>query len=161
MSKWRICLCLLFSTLAFSCAGSEPSESPPNVVLILCDDLGFSDLGCYGGEISTPNLDRLSTEGMRFTQFYNDAKCTQTRAALLGGLYHHQSNNLITRNHVTIAEVLQKAGYHTYMVGKWHLGRYSASKPETWTVDDQPTRRGFDQYFGFLTGAINFFTGQE
>jgi arylsulfatase len=130
-------------------------------VLILCDDLGFSDLGSYGGEISTPNLDRLSAEGMRFTQFYNDAKCTQTRAALLSGLYHHQSNNLITRNHVTIAEVLQQTGYQTYMVGKWHLGRYSASKPETWTVEDQPTRRGFDKYFGFLTGAINFFTGQE
>ncbi len=161
MSSWRICLCLLFSALAFGCTGSEPAKPRPNVVLILCDDLGFSDLGCYGSEISTPNLDRLSTEGMRFTQFYNDAKCTQTRAALLTGLYHHQSNNLITRNHVTVAEALQQAGYQTYMVGKWHLGRYSASKPETWTVDDQPTRRGFDQYFGFLTGAINFYTGQE
>jgi arylsulfatase len=152
------CLGLSLVILTFACADGV---TRPNVVLILCDDLGFSDLGCYGGEISTPNLDRLATEGMRFSQFYNDGKCTQTRAALLSGLYYHQSNNLITRNHVTLAEVLQQAGYQTLMVGKWHVGCYSVSKPETWSVEDQPTRRGFDRYFGFLTGAINFFSGRE
>jgi arylsulfatase len=98
---------------------------------------------------------------MLFTQFYNDGKCTQTRAALLTGLFHHQSNEMMAPNHVTLAEVLRRVGYQTFMVGKWHVGRYSVSQPETWTISDQPTRRGFDRYFGFLTGAINFFDGRE
>jgi arylsulfatase len=127
----------------------------------MADDLGFSDIGCYGGEIETPNLDRLAAEGIRFTQFYNNAKCTQTRAALLSGLYHHQTDNLKIRNHVTIAEALGAAGYDTLMVGKWHLGSYASNKESSWEKRDQPTRRGFSRYFGFLTGAINFFTGRD
>ena len=112
-------------------------NAKPNVVLILADDMGFSDLGCYGGEIATPNLDRLAADGLRFTQFYNTARCCPTRASLLTGLYPHQAGvGIMTDdsgpegyagnlNHrcVTIAEVLKAAGYRTYMSGKWHVAR--------------------------------------
>lgn len=122
------------------------ADDRPNIVVIMCDDLGFSDIGCYGGEIDTPNLDQLAANGLRFTDFHNDAKCSQTRAALMTGLWHHQSNMLRKAGNVTLAEVLKEAGYATLMVGKWHL-------------HGNPVHRGFDQYFGFLSGCINFFTG--
>ncbi len=125
------------------------AQPKPNIIVIVADDLGYSDLGCYGGEIQTPHLDRLAKEGIRFTQFYNNAKCTQTRAALLSGLYHHQTQqSLKTPNHVTMAEVLKDSGYRTLMSGKWHLSK-------------TPLDRGFDRYFGFLNGAVNFFTGMN
>lgn len=123
-------------------------EDRPNIVIILCDDMGFSDLGCYGGEIDTPNLDRLAASGLRFTDFHNNAKCSETRASLLTGLWHQQSKNLRKPGHVTMAEVLREAGYTTLMSGKWHLA-------------GTPPQRGFDRYFGFLSGAINFFTGKD
>lgn len=131
-------------------AALEPvaAAERPNIVLIMADDLGYSDIGCYGGEIATPHLDRMAAEGLRFTRFYNNAKCSETRAALLTGLYHHQSRNLRKPNHVTLAEVLQEAGYSTQMVGKWH-------------VASTPPKRGFERYFGFLGGAVNFFTGLD
>ncbi len=121
-------------------AAKQPER--PNIVLILCDDMGYSDIGCYGGEIETPHLDTLAEQGMRFLSFYNNAKCTQTRAALLSGLYHMQTSNLRKPNYVTLAEVLRKAGYTTLMAGKWHVGNW---KRETAT----PTQRGFDRYFGY------------
>ena len=136
-------LCLL---LACESDSTIMSDSRPNIILIMADDLGYSDLGAYGGEINTPHLDRLAAEGMQFTQFYNNAKCTESRAALLSGVYHHQTNNFKIQNHVTLAEVLKDAGYATMMSGKWHL-------PEN------PIDRGFDRYFGFLVGAVNFYTG--
>ncbi len=139
---------LLILALFVASGQATVADDRPNFVVILCDDLGYSDIGCYGGEIATPHLDRLAKEGLRFTQFYNNAKCTQTRAALLTGLYHHQSNNLKVPNHVTLAEVLKSAGYSTMMAGKWH-------------VDSTPPERGFDRYFGFLSGAANFFTGAD
>ncbi len=114
----------------------------------MADDLGYSDIGAYGGEIDTPHLDRLAAEGIQFTQFYNNAKCTESRAALLSGVYHHQSKNFSIPNHVTLAEVLHEAGYTTLMSGKWHL-------------PGNPVDRGFDRYFGFLVGAVNFFTGMQ
>lgn len=121
----------------------------PNVVLILCDDLGFSDLGCYGGEIRTPNLDRLAAKGMRFTQFYNCAVCVTTRAALTTGLYPRQGKGgLLRRNMVTLGEVLREAGYATALVGKWHLGS---------TAPKRPIDRGFDEYYGLLSGCANYF----
>ena len=123
-------------------------DQRPNIVIILCDDLGFSDLGCYGGEIDTPHLDQLAAAGLRFTDFHNNAKCSETRASLLTGLWHHQSENLQQPGHVTIAEVLRTAGYRTLMSGKWHLAA-------------TPLDRGFDRYFGFLGGSINFFTGLD
>lgn len=110
--------------------------------------MGFSDIGCYGGEIDTPNLDRLAQGGLRFTDFHNNAKCSETRASLLTGLWHHQSKNLQKTGSVTIAEVLKSAGYTTLMSGKWHVAQ-------------TPPDRGFDRYFGFLSGCINFFTGED
>ena len=130
---------------------SDASAAParPNVVLILCDDLGFSDLGCYGGEIRTPNLDRLAAEGMRFTQFYNCAVCVTTRAALTTGLHPRQGEaGLLRRNMVTLGEVLREAGYATALVGKWHLGS---------TTPKRPIDRGFDEYYGLLSGCSNYF----
>ena len=137
---------LLFCFFAF--VSYISADDRPNIVLILCDDMGFSDLGCYGGEIDTPNLDQLAANGLRFTDFHNDAKCSQTRAALMTGLWHHQSDMLKKPGNVTIAEVLRDAGYSTQMSGKWHL-------------QGNPMDRGFDRYFGFLSGCINFFTGVD
>src|SRR6476660_8306495 len=115
-------------------AAQRPAR--PNIILVLADDLGFSDLGCYGSEIATPHLDRLAAEGARFSQFYNCARCCPTRAALLTGLYPHQAGvGHMVGNHgypsyqgylndrcVTIAEALKGAGYRTLMSGKWHVG---------------------------------------
>ena len=98
----------------------------PNIVLIMADDMGFSEVGCYGGEVRTPNLDRLAAEGLRFTQFYNCARCCPTRASLMTGQYPHtvglvRNGRSLTRNGVTIAEALKPAGYSSAMAGKWHL----------------------------------------
>jgi arylsulfatase len=122
----------------------EPDRKRPNIVLILADDLGYSDLGCYGGEIETPNLDAMAAKGLRFSQFYNCAKCSPTRTSILTGLYHQQTNVGQGKNCVTIAEVLRQAGYTTLAAGKWHVG-------------GTPMDRGFDRYFGMLGGACNYF----
>jgi len=147
------------------------SDSRPNIVLILADDMGFSDLGSYGSEIKTPNLDNLAVNGIRFREFYNQARCMPTRASLLTGRYPHQagvggmepdrgfpgySGNL---NHesVTLAEALRINGYRTYMAGKWHLTRHNM-KDET--VDDKfnwPLQRGFDRFYGTILGAGSFY----
>lgn len=133
----------------------------PNILLIMADDMGFSDIGCYGGEIQTPNLDRLAGNGLRFTQFYNAARCCPTRASLLTGLYPHQAGvgamvsdlgrpayqGYLNDRCVTIAEALKQGGYRTYMSGKWHVGE----EPEHW-----PRRRGFDRYFGLISGASSY-----
>jgi len=138
----------------------------PNVVLMVADDMGFSDPGCYGGEIRTPNLDALAARGVRFSQFYNGARCSPSRASLLTGLHPHQTGIGIltnddrprgypgTLNHrcVTIAEVLKAAGYRTAMSGKWHLSADIKVPGDAW-----PTRRGFDRYFGTLTGCGSYF----
>ena len=124
-------------------------DARPNIVLILADDLGWSDLGCYGGEIPTPHLDRLAAEGLRFTQFYNNSVCGPSRASLLTGLYAQRIGHSGKKwneatdysRSVTFGEVLQRAGYHTMMVGKWQ-------------DPDLPVTRGFDRYFGPLTGGI-------
>ena len=146
----------IFFLLVFTaCEKPAKQTSKPNIIMIMADDLGYADLGCYGSEIHTPNLDRMASEGMRMTQFYNTAKCTETRATLLTGLYHQQTDNLKrSDNNITIAEGLQQAGYRTILSGKWHLGDWKA---ETNT----PNERGFDEYFGFLAGAINFYTGRD
>src|SRR5262245_53191758 len=137
------------------------AERQPNIVIILADDLGYSDLGCYGGEIRTPNLDALASGGLRFTQFYNGARCCPTRASLLTGLYPHQAGvgdmtgdagarfpgyrGRLNDGCVTIPDVLRAAGYRTYMVGKWHLGG-----------DPGPIRRGFDEFYGMIGGFNTF-----
>jgi arylsulfatase A-like enzyme len=118
----------------------------PNIVMIMADDLGFADIGCYGSEIKTPNLDALAAEGLRFSSFYNTAKCHSSRVSLLTGLYCDQAGGARLNRGATFAEVLGKAGYSTSMVGKWHL-------------QQQPTDFGFERYWGHLSGATNFFTG--
>src|SRR3954454_8847205 len=132
----------LATTLHAQAVPPLPTTRPaPNIILILADDMGFSDVGCYGGEIRTPNIDRLATEGVRFTQFYNMARCCPTRAALLTGLYPHQAGigamnqdlgkpayrGELNDRCVTIAEVLRDTGYRTAMVGKWHLSHLTIS----------------------------------
>jgi len=140
----------------------------PNIILIMSDDMGFSDLGCYGGEIHTPNLDSLAAEGLRLTQFYNCARCCPTRAALLTGLYPHQAGighmmqdrgwpayrGDLSPHCVTIAQVLKQAGYATYMVGKWHVTRFNS--PEG-PKHNWPRQRGFDRFFGTLMGAGSYY----
>ncbi len=146
----RILFLLIF---VFSNAAS--SAERPNFLLILCDDLGFSDIGCYGGEIRTPNLDQLAAEGMRFSQFYNCAVCVTTRASLYTGLYPRLGGKgklsiggLLQPNMVTLGSVLQQAGYQTAMTGKWHLGNQSPKRP----ID-----RGFGEFYGLLDGCSSFF----
>ncbi len=125
------------------------AQERPNIVLIMCDDMGWSDIGCYGGDVRTPNLDRLASEGLRFTQFYNCAKCTTTRAALLTGQYPRQkSGPLLKESMVTLGEALGRAGYQTTLTGKWHLG---ANAPR------RPVDRGFQEYYGLMDGCCNFF----
>jgi arylsulfatase len=142
-------------------AQNQPAR--PNIIVILADDLGYSDLSCYGGEINTPHLDGLAKGGLRFTQFYNSARCCPTRAALLTGLYPHQAGiGLMTGDAgekfpgyrgtlqprtVTLAEVLKSAGYRTAMSGKWHVGDRLS-----------PIERGFDDFYGFTRGyAVDSF----
>ena len=120
----------------------------PNVVVIMVDDMGYSDLGCYGSEIQTPHLDALAKGGIRFSQFYNTAKCHSSRVCLLTGQYCHAAGNTSLSNAITSAEVLADGGYFTAMTGKWHLKQ-------------QPTDFGFQRYFGHLSGACNFFKGDK
>ncbi len=140
----------------------------PNIVLIMSDDMGFSDLGCYGGEISTPNLNRLAANGLRFTQFYNTARCCPTRASLMTGLYQHQAGighmmadrgfpayrGDLNDRCVTIAQVLKPAGYRTYMTGKWHVTHYAGKDgpKHNW-----PLQRGYEKFYGTITGAGSFY----
>jgi arylsulfatase len=143
----RLARSLLALAVAVFALG-KPAAARPNIVLIMADDLGFADLGCYGSEIETPNLDALAAGGVRFTQFYNTAKCHSSRVDLLTGMYCGQAGNESLSRGATIAEVLKPAGYHTLMVGKWHLKA-------------EPTDRGFERYWGHLSGATNFFTGDN
>lgn len=159
----------LFSLSILLACENKPSkkeDSRPNVIVVLVDDMGFSDIGCYGGEIETPNIDSLGANGLRFTQFYNAARCCPSRASLLTGLYPHQAGmggmvathgrvrepgayqGWLSQNAVTIAEVLKQEGYNTYMSGKWHVGEDSL---------DWPVQRGFDKYFGLISGACSYF----
>lgn len=138
----------LISLLLLVSAAAGFAAERPNIVLIMVDDLGFSDFGCYGGEIETPNIDALAANGLRFRNFYNTAKCHSSRVSLLTGLYCNQAGSNALNRGVTIAEVLGQAGYSTNMVGKWHLSK-------------EPTDRGFDRYWGHLSGATNFFTGDD
>jgi arylsulfatase A-like enzyme len=159
----------LLALLLIPAAASTFAAERPNVIVILSDDMGFSDLGCYGSEIATPNLDSLAKGGVRFTQFYNTARCCPTRASLLTGLHPHQAGmghmtvgrvvpdgfmGNLNKRCVTIAEALKPAGYRTYMTGKWHVAR--ESKPDG-PKDTWPLQRGFDRFYGTLDGAGSFY----
>ena len=142
----------------------------PHIVLIMADDMGFSDISPYGGEIRTPTLDGLAAGGLRFTQFYNTARCCPTRASLITGLYPHQAGvghmmndrglpgyrGDLNRNCMTIAEVLKTAGYRTYMTGKWHVTRFVNPKDDG-EKHNWPLQRGFDRFFGTIHGAGSFY----
>jgi arylsulfatase len=165
-------LCVLITGSCGHPAGEEEkSFQQPNILIIMADDMGFSDLGCYGGEVHTPNIDRLAASGIRYTQFYNTGRCCPTRASLLTGLYSHQTGmgwmtaadlghegytGEINMQCLTLGEVLKEAGYATYMVGKWHVTSDRHIGPEgpkeTW-----PLQRGFDKFYGPHHGGGSYF----
>ncbi len=161
-------------------------DNRPNIIIILADDLGFSDIGCYGGEINTPNLDYLAQNGVRFTNFYNTSRCCPSRASLLTGMYNHDAGigemtedrhlpgyrGHLTDSVVTIAEVLKAAGYHTAVSGKWHVSntvvQSTAEEQLKWLdhqsyhpffspVEQYPVNRGFEKYFGNIWGVVDYF----
>jgi len=151
----RLLLSIGFLFLGLTADGLTASSiaARPNIVLIMADDLGFSDLGCYGGEIDTPNLDRLAGEGMRFSQFYNCAVCCTTRASLLTGLHPRRvMGRMLNDNMTTLAEVAKSAGYRTSLVGKWH---FPVTKPTD--KNRLSTRRGFEVFYGLAAGCCNYF----
>ena len=163
--RWLLLLPLLSS--CFRPDRPVTDAAPPNIILILADDMGYSDIGCYGSEIATPNLDRLAAGGLKFRHFYNAARCCPTRAALLTGQYPHTAGvgrmvsdrasepepgpyqGYLREDLPTVAERLRDEGYATYMSGKWHVGE----RPDHW-----PLRRGFDRYFGLISGASSYYT---
>ncbi len=139
-----------------------PQKKKPNIIIILADDMGYSDIGCFGSDVQTPNLNEMAKGGLKMTQFYNASRCCPTRASLLTGLYQHQAGvgdmmntrpqpayqGYLNQNCVTIAEAIKTGGYNTLMAGKWHVGQ----APEHW-----PVKRGFDHYFGLIDGAMSYF----
>lgn len=167
VSRFLVPLSLLLplTPMALSAAPARP-----NIVVIMSDDMGFSDLGCYGGEIATPHLDALAAGGLQFTQFYNCARCCPTRASLLSGLYPHQAGvghmmeddgaehpgyrGNLNRSSRTIAEMLKLASYRTYAVGKWHVTRHAGKDGPK---DNWPLARGFDRYYGTIHGAGSYY----
>jgi arylsulfatase A-like enzyme len=177
-------LCVIYAAVSRANAASRP-----NVIIILADDMGFADLGCYGSEIHTPNIDKMASEGLRFAQFYNMARCCPTRASIMTGLYPHQAGigamnqklgtkpqyegELDNDHSVTVAEVLRDAGYHTGMVGKWHLVHLSIAAlpqgeakaalnfqsdvPISPSEADWPYNRGFEEHWGTIAGVEDYY----
>ncbi|MGV3639695.1 MAG: arylsulfatase [Adhaeribacter sp.] len=163
----------LGAVLALSCsfpAFAQKNNTRPNIVVILADDLGYSDLGCYGSEIATPNIDKLASQGTRFKQFYNTGRCCPTRATLLTGLYPHKTGlghmtgfdqkqpgyrGELNNQCVTIAESLKPASYSTYLSGKWHV--CTNTKDEKGDLHNWPLQRGFDKFFGILNSSASYF----
>ncbi|MEX2593168.1 MAG: sulfatase-like hydrolase/transferase, partial [Anditalea sp.] len=174
-TAFTLLACLLHTWL-FSAVWAQKR---PNILIIMADDMGYSDLGSFGGEIATPNLDKLAEEGIKFTQFYNAARCCPTRASLLTGLYPHQVGiggmthdrglpayrGDLSNQCVTIAEVLKNSGYHTFMSGKWHVTKH-VDIWRIWLTEDQkirtskhnwPVQQGFDTFFGTIHGAGSYY----
>ena len=159
---------LLASVLLLLATAAKPTnvKQRPNIIYILVDDMGYSDIGCYGSEINTPNIDQLANNGIKLRSFYNNARCCPTRASLLTGQYPHtvgmgdmvtlakspitpgSYQGFLDNRYPTIAEQLKKAGYNTYMTGKWHVGERSQHWPLT---------RGFEHYFGLISGASSYY----
>ena len=170
MKRLDLCLIVLLLPWFFVNLNRVDASERPNIIYILSDDMGFSDLGCYGGEIATPNLDSLAAAGLRFTQFYNTARCCPTRASLLTGLYPHQAGighmvdskkggpgyqNDLNRSSITIAQALQSAGYRSYAVGKWHVTPIPKDGSEP-ARHNWPLQRGFQRFYGTIHGAGSF-----
>ena len=170
--NFDIKLYLVLLSLVFGAAFSQPKKAnakKPNVIVILTDDMGFSDIGCFGSEIKTPNIDKLAANGISFTHFYNTARCSPSRASLMTGLYPHQAGMGFLSNYnyaeegyvddlskkaVTLAEVFKQAGYATYMSGKWHLNKEQSIPNDR---SNWPLQRGFDRFFGMLIGSGSFY----
>lgn len=157
--------------LPLLCALHAQADNRPNIIVIMTDDMGYSDLGCYGSEIRTPNIDYLAQNGLRFTQFYNCGRSCPTRASILTGLYAHQAGvgemvndrhlsgyrGNLSKHSVTIAEVMKSAGYHTYMSGKWHVTNVPYGEDMNKAAKDNwPLQRGFERFYGTLHGAGSF-----
>ena len=171
--KTQIVFCITLALAAMTCFPAHAAKKP-NVIIILADDLGYSDIGCYGSEIATPHLDGLAANGLRFSQFYNTSRCCPTRASILTGLYPHQVNmgfmvdsgnkareigndayaGDLNKTTPTIAEILRPAGYRTYASGKWHVVKKPITEQDT---SNWPLQRGFDRYYGILDGSCNLF----
>ena len=155
--RTKLFVCFAHFLLAGCLSGFAAEAAPPNIVLTLVDDMGYSDLGAYGGEVDTPHIDALAANGLRFTQNYNSARCCPSRAPMLTGLYSQQAGiadftgpdrsatkgpayrGKLSKQSVTLAEVLKGAGYNTYCVGKWHVGK-----------NEPPHLRGFDEFYGYI-----------
>ena len=173
--KNSCCHTVLFLVLMSLVAELATSQSKkinskkPNVIVILTDDMGYSDIGCFGSEIKTPNIDKLADNGLRFTHFYNTARCSPSRASLMTGLYPHQAGmgflsnynydeagyiDDLSKNAVTMAEVFKQKGYATYMSGKWHLNKEKSIPKDR---SNWPLQRGFDRFFGMLIGSGSFY----
>ncbi len=166
----RVSACLVIGLFVGCLTHSVRADSQPNILVILSDDMGYSDIGCYGGEIETPTLDQLARDGIRFTQFYNTGRCCPTRASLLSGLYPHQAGighmmddrgfpgyrGEFGDNCYTIAEALRPAGYQNYMAGKWHI-THGLSPKKDGDKKNWPIQRGFDRFYGTIHGAGSFF----
>lgn len=162
-------ICLVLGVLSCESNIDKPkSDERPNIIVIMADDMGYSDLGCFGSEISTPHIDDLAGNGLRYTQFYNTARCCPTRASLLTGLYPQQAGvghmvndrgtpayrGDLSQNAVTIAEVLKTAGYNTYLSGKWHVTPWDPKATDEETKKHNwPVQRGFDDFYGMISGA--------
>jgi arylsulfatase len=159
----------LIGLVAFTTVNAT-TLTKPNIMVVLVDDMGYSDIGCYGGEINTPNIDKLAKTGLRYTQFYNGARSCPTRASLITGLFPHDAGigwmtdrNLGYDGYVgdlsdqctTIPEVLKPVGYSTYMAGKWHVVRVQDAKQDG-NKKNWPLQRGFDKFFGTIEGAGNY-----
>ena len=168
----NVFICISIAGFILSSCGNKTEKNTirkPNIMVILSDDMGYSDIGCFGSEIKTPNIDRLAAEGLRFTQFYNTARCSPTRASLMTGLYPHQAGmgllanynyeeegykDDLSKNAVTMAEVFKNAGYSTYMTGKWHICKDIDPDGDK---TNWPRQRGFDRYFGTLNGSGSYY----
>jgi arylsulfatase A-like enzyme len=188
INTFRFFCCVLALAAAVNAAAQKKAKKSdrPNIIIILADDMGYSDIGCYGGEIETPNIDYLAKNGLRFSQFYNTSRCCPTRASLLTGLYSHQAGignmsfdqgtagyrGYMMENTITLAELLKTGGYNTGMVGKWHVANTVQQKTReeqlAWLnhqadhdtfapLKQYPTSRGFDKYYGTIWGVVNYF----
>lgn len=158
-------------SLLLACSLQTLQAASPNIVIILADDMGYSDIGCFGGEVKTPNIDAMAKGGLRFTQFYNTGRCCPTRASLLTGLYPHQAGighmvqdrkqpgymGRLNDSCVTIAEVLKGAGYRTGVFGKWHVTPFDYDSGKADHRDSWPLQRGFDRFVGSLSGGGNYY----
>lgn len=152
--------------LILSIQDTFAQDKKPNIILVMVDDMGYSDLGAYGSEINTPNIDKLAFEGIRLKEFYNNSICAPTRASLITGQYPHKAGvgyfdidlglppyqGFLNKESLTFGEVLKTAGYRTYLSGKWHVGKDKS----VW-----PTQRGFDQFYGILGGGANYFDAED